>query len=259
LEQDIGYEVLDHSNASFDPLADVDQMTLRLGTFPQNSGGGLESAAFEIYNLPAISGFTAPLDIQPGHAQGDATSLAVDVAPSRIEPAEGAAFRAWLDTTVAGDFSATWTILTHDQRLPGAAPGADLVLHLTGSVTNGTVLQAGDADENLAFDQGDIVRVLQAAKYLSEREATWGEGDWDAAPGGQPGRPPIGDGRFDQRDIIAALQTGLYLQGPYAAAGPPPTRRVARAIPEPSSHLLMGLAVFWAIARVRRIKGSPKS
>ncbi len=41
---------------------------------------------------------------------------------------------------------------------------------------------------------------------LPRREpATFEQGDWN------------GDGIFDQDDIIAALQTGNYLQGPYAS------------------------------------------
>ena len=84
-----------------------------------------------------------------------------------------------------------------------------------------TQLQAGDADQDLDFDQLDIVKVSVAAKYLSGDAATWGDGDWDGAPGGSPGSPPAGNGFFDQGDIVASLQHGLYLAGPYAAlAGP---------------------------------------
>jgi hypothetical protein len=67
------------------------------------------------------------------------------------------------------------------------------------------VRQAGDANQDGQFDQFDLIRVLQADKYLSGEPADWSQGDWN------------GDGRFDQRDIIAALQTGNYLQGPYAS------------------------------------------
>jgi hypothetical protein len=81
-------------------------------------------------------------------------------------------------------------------------------------------LEAGDADQDLEFDQLDLVRVQQAAKYLTGQPATWGEGDWDGAPGGEPGNPPTGDGLFDQLDIIAALQPVHYLTGPYAAVFP---------------------------------------
>ena len=45
-------------------------------------------------------------------------------------------------------------------------------------------LQAGDADQDLDFDQLDLVQVQIAAKYLTGQAATWGEGDWNGAPGG---------------------------------------------------------------------------
>ena len=83
-------------------------------------------------------------------------------------------------------------------------------------------LQAGDADMDLDFDQFDLIHVLQAAKYLTGQPATWGEGDWNGGPGGYPGEPPAGDGVFDQKDIVAALQTGNYLE---RGARRNPTRR----------------------------------
>ncbi len=82
-------------------------------------------------------------------------------------------------------------------------------------------LQPGDADQDLNFDERDLVRVQQAAKFLSGQVATWGEGDFNGAPGGRPGSPPAGNGLFDQLDIVAALRGGTYSTGPYAAlAGP---------------------------------------
>ena len=79
------------------------------------------------------------------------------------------------------------------------------------------VLQAGDADQDMDFDQLDLVKVQIAAKYLTGQPATWGDGDWNGAPGGASGNPPLGNGLFDQLDIIAALSNGLYLAGPYGA------------------------------------------
>jgi hypothetical protein len=67
------------------------------------------------------------------------------------------------------------------------------------------------------FDTLDLVQVQVANKYLSGETATWGEGDWNGAPGGQPGNPPPGDGVFDPLDIIAALNEGIYLTGKYSA------------------------------------------
>ena len=87
------------------------------------------------------------------------------------------------------------------------------------AVSGETRLQAGDADQDLDFDQLDLVTVSIAAKYLSGTAASWGEGDWNGAPGGSQGNPPVGDGQFNQIDIIAALGPGHYLTGPYAAIG----------------------------------------
>ena len=42
-------------------------------------------------------------------------------------------------------------------------------------------------------------------------------GDWDVSYRGFLGDPGRGDGVFDQQDIVAALQHGLYNQGPYAS------------------------------------------
>ena len=80
-----------------------------------------------------------------------------------------------------------------------------------------TRLRAGDADQDLDFDQLDLVQVSVAGKYLTGQAASWGEGDWNGAPGGTQGAPPIGDGQFNQLDIIAALNADIYLRGPYAA------------------------------------------
>ena len=78
-------------------------------------------------------------------------------------------------------------------------------------------LLAGDADQDFDFDQLDLVKVQQAAKYLTGQTATWGEGDWNGGPGGTEGNPRPGDGQFNPLDIVAALQSGVYLSGPYAA------------------------------------------
>ena len=85
------------------------------------------------------------------------------------------------------------------------------------SIGGPPALRAGDADQDLDFDQLDLVRVSVAGKYLTGQAATWGEGDWNTAPGGEQGNPPTGDGQFNQLDIIAALNANIYLSGPYAA------------------------------------------
>ncbi len=111
-----------------------------------------------------------------------------------------------------------WGGLIDDVALFNHALTEEEVLDIyRNGLSTSIVLQAGDADQDLDFDQLDLVRVQIAAKYLTGQPATWGEGDWNGAPGGQPGSPPAGNARFDQLDIIAALGAGHYLRGPYAA------------------------------------------
>jgi hypothetical protein len=128
--------------------------------------------------------------------------------------------------------------------------GSETPLTLAG--LGGDVLQAGDADMDCDFDQLDLVAVQVAAKYLTGEAATWGEGDWDGAPGGsvQDKIPPTGNGQFDQLDIIAALAAGRYLQGSYCAEN----GFAAHAMPEPSTFFLLafGLASMFSGWRRKR-------
>ena len=92
-----------------------------------------------------------------------------------------------------------------DQGLDGVTPEGvaifdGAVRYALGDTVGGPAIQPGDADQDLDFDQLDIVKVQIAAKYLTGQTATWGEGDWDGGPGGQPGSPPVGNGRFDQSE-----------------------------------------------------------
>ena len=95
-----------------------------------------------------------------------------------------------------------------------------ILAHFRAAASTGSTLMAGDANMNYEFNQLDLVQVQIAAKYLTGAAATWGDGDWNGAPGGTAGSPPTGNGFFDQLDIIAALTAGTYLQGPYAAIPP---------------------------------------
>jgi hypothetical protein len=121
-------------------------------------------------------------------------------------------------------------------------------------------LEAGDADMNYEFNQLDLVKVQVAAKYLSGTAATWGEGDWNGAPGGEPGHPPVGDSLFNQNDIIAALSAGKYLTGPYNAYGLDAETGGGGSggadlvyLPEPSTCGLLGIALAAMLpVRLRR-------
>ena len=56
----------------------------------------------------------------------------------------------------------------------------------------------GDVNNDQIFDSLDIVAVLRNAKYLTGQPARWEDGDWN------------GDGEFDQRDLVFALQQGGF-------------------------------------------------
>ncbi len=156
----------------------------------------------------------------------------------------------------------------------GNAGAVDLVYI---SAEPSTPLQAGDANMDFEFNQFDLVQVQQAAKYLTGEPANWGEGDWNGAPGGSSDDPPAGDGVFDNIDIVAALQTGNYMQGSYAALTPgyggdgyvsamgnglpaisTPLGGVDNGVmdlvyvPEPSTFLLSTIAMIGLIAGTRR-------
>jgi hypothetical protein len=263
-DQTILYRVVDHSNGSFDPVSDQNTWTVELGSFPRNSGDGLLTTVIPIYNLSSAPDFTASLRLELSDAAGDARALAVQIPPAEIPAGRSAPLQAVLNTSRPGDFSSTWTIATRDEPIPGSAGGADLVLHLTGSVMDAVQLQAGDANQDLVFDQSDIVRVLQSNKYRTAAPATWGDGDWNGAPGGPPGSPPVGDGVFDQLDVVAALQSGHYLQGAYATLQPDGVAASARAcagpensevgliVPEPAGLALLTTALVCVTAFLPR-------
>jgi hypothetical protein len=121
-------------------------------------------------------------------------------------------------------------------------------------------LQAGDADQDFDFDQLDLIKVQVAAKYLTGQAATWGEGDWNGAPGGEPGNPPAGNGFFDQLDIIAALGPGHYLKGTYIALAGPGTEGHGQTsdlvyVPEPSTIGMLLIGMVLGLRCFRRMSG----
>ncbi len=120
-------------------------------------------------------------------------------------------------------------------------------------------LQAGDADQDYDMDQLDLVQVLRFGKYLSGATATWGEGDWNGAPGGGPTVPPVGDGSFDQLDLVATLTHGLYLSGAYAEVPFLPREAALTAVPEPASLGLLVVALVTMIFRMRKTGSAVKT
>ena len=94
---------------------------------------------------------------------------------------------------------------------------------------------------------------VDAGKYLTGQPATWGQGDWNGAPGGSPSDPPAGNGLFDQTDIIAALAGGHYMTGPYASALGATDAIAVSSVPEPSGAVLAALGLAGLVLLAWRV------
>lgn len=88
-------------------------------------------------------------------------------------------------------------------------------------------LVAGDANQDYHFDEADLIQMFQHGKYETGEPATWEAGDFNGAPGGIAGMPPIGDGLFNSTDFVVAFTASQYRRGPYddAAGDPQHTRK----------------------------------
>ncbi len=192
-----------------------------------------------------------------GNGLIDAVRAGQDVFPEVTGPAtinfEGGSLR------VAGEHTSFSSLSTDIQVYSWGIADASL-LRFSHDITSDTTVitgtrpllqipaRPGDADLDDDFDQNDLVRVLQAAKYLTGRAASWGEGDWNGGPGGTLEMPPMGDGVFDQIDIIASLNQNSYLTvrdfARQADSLVIPARHVAFTVPEPSG---IALAIVGAV------------
>ena len=88
----------------------------------------------------------------------------------------------------------------------------------------------GDANLDGEFNSGDFVDVFQTGKYETGETARWNQGDWNV------------DGAFDSADFVTAFQGGGYEIG---------TRTAVAAVPEPSSVILLALALV-CVGRIRK-------
>ncbi len=138
--QQVDYDVLAHSEASFDSGGNQDNLTIGFGIVRQGRVAGEQS--FSVCNLETTPGYTAALDLDEIVGNGDIDRLATDATVFADLVAGGCQeFAASLDTSQNGGFSATYTLAVSDEDLPGAATGNDLILTL-----NATVSLLGDVD-----------------------------------------------------------------------------------------------------------------
>ncbi len=132
--QNVGFDVLDPSEASFGDAADVDALSVDFGTVRQYVSG--VAAGFAIQNLEVTAGYTASLDLDAVAGSGDVAVLGTDLAPlAGIEAGTAAAFTIWVNTGAVGAFAAAYTVRVSDEDVLGAGAGSDLVLDVTATVS----------------------------------------------------------------------------------------------------------------------------
>jgi len=154
----VNLSVVEHANASFTTPADQNALTLDFGTVAVGSGPHVLN--FSIYNLDAVPGFTANLDLDSIFGTGDTSILTTTLSPSANLPGGASlGYAATVNTTTPGTFGAVYTIVNSDENIAGAANGVSLVLTLL-AVVEPPTCNATDVDCSGIVDVGDITAFI---------------------------------------------------------------------------------------------------
>jgi len=126
----LNYEYMDHANASFSPLGNLDMLTLDFGTVAQNSAVG--SQLFSLANLG--DAYTVGLDLD-GFAASGASPFSTNLAAFSDLAAGGQRdFLAYFDSSAQGTFSVDYVLTFSDADVGAGLKTSQLVLRMTGVV-----------------------------------------------------------------------------------------------------------------------------
>ena len=133
---DVALAVLDHAEASFVGVSELNTLNLDFGSVLLGSTS--PTLDFDIFNLVGTVDFTADLEMDSFPGAGDTGVLTTDLTTftggSSLAAGLSNLFTATLDTSAVGAFAATYTLNFSDEDLPGAMALADLTLNLIGTV-----------------------------------------------------------------------------------------------------------------------------
>ncbi len=164
---------LDSSNASFQSPADVDTITIDLGTVYRH--GYEPSVTFSVHNLP--NAFGAALDLDAIAPSGDTVLFTTDLSTfADLAPGSSVDFSATIDSSApVATHEATYTLSCSDEDLPGEVTGQIIELTLRATIAPPGCVGDLDGDNDTdVFDFGIFVSGFGAVSG-----ATRNEGDYD--------------------------------------------------------------------------------
>ena len=146
-------EAVDHSNASFESLADADGLVIDFGTVGQFAS--VTPIGASVWNLVSPNGATAGLDVDAVAGSGATGVVSIDLAASVNLPAGQARnFLASVDTSAAlGFYESTYTVSVSDENIPGATAQGALVVTVRATIAPAC---AGDINGDGATNAADF-------------------------------------------------------------------------------------------------------
>jgi endonuclease I len=214
----VNLNVLDHARPSFASPTQTTSLTLDFGNVAY--GGSSPTLNFAVFDLNAMVGFTAGLDLDSIAPSGNTAAFTTNLAPfSSIAAGTSNAFTASLNLTNLGTFLATYSLNLSDENLAGAQNTAPMTLTL-----KGVVRLAGDYNGDGVVNSGD---------YL-----VWRRTDGQTGVTAYSGADGDGNGTINNADFnVWRLHFGQTAPGSGAELS-------SAAIPEPAVGSLVALAIF---------------
>lgn len=130
----VSLSVLDVSNSSFG-TTDTNTLTLDFGTHQQNED--VTDKSFSIYNIASSlgAGLTAGLDFDSILPSGDTAAFSTAFSTfTNLAAGASQSYATSFDTSVAGDFTASYRLNFSDENLPGTISTTFLTLNVVGNV-----------------------------------------------------------------------------------------------------------------------------